>query len=154
MVTFDDRYAPIYITTWVGTTTLEGARWGTEKQAAVAAELVRRGRRMITISDATRVERPPPEVRKYFADSTNANTSAHGAVSISSYVVLTNPLVRGVMTAVGWMSEAARRVTTVATMRDALERALADLDAARLPRPVGLDPAGYEPPSAGLARSG
>lgn len=151
-VSFDDRYAPIYVTAWMGQTSLEAAKWGLELQGGGAREQLRRGGRMIAISDATHVERPTPEVRKYFAEHAEELARTTHGVLLSSYVVTANPLVRGVITAVGWMSETARGVKGVATMREAIERALRDLENAGIPRPSGLDPLSYQLPA--LAKIG
>lgn len=153
-VTFDDRYEPIFVTTWQGLTTIEAAKWGLEQQGLVAAELARRGRRMVAVSDATGVEGATPEVRRYFAQHADTLARTNGDTLLASYVVLANPLVRGVFTAVGWLSETARRVRTAATVSEALERALADLDAAGIPRPTRLDPATYRKPDDVRARVG
>ncbi len=142
-VAWDDRYAPIYIMRWTGPTSLAAAEWGLDHVTAAAAAENRRAGRGITISDATYVERPTPEVRKYLATRADAITRESKGVLFSSYLVIANPLVRGVSIAVGWLSENARGVKHVGTIEEAIAGALRDLDAARIPRPPGLDPRTY-----------
>lgn len=151
-VTFDDRYAPIYVLRWVGPTNHECAKWGIDLVAAAAAEQIRRGGKGITISDATYVERPAPDVRKYLAERADALTKETKGVLFSSYLVLANPLVRGVSIAVGWLSESARGVKHVGTIEQAIEGALKDLDRAGIARPAGLDARSYSLPR--VAKSG
>ncbi|MEZ4340370.1 MAG: hypothetical protein R3B82_27435 [Sandaracinaceae bacterium] len=144
-VTFDDRFVPIIVVVWEGQTTLEAAKWGMEQQQRVMSELTRRRERFILVSDASGAHRPSPEVRRFFATASEEQPVELRRHALSSYVVLSSGLMRGVMTAVGWLSEAARSVRSVATLREALERSLEDLDAAGVTRPEGLDPTSYDP---------
>jgi hypothetical protein len=147
VVIHDDRYAPIVITIWSGRANIEAARWHTELQEQDMQKAVAKGQKLISISDATKAERPGPEVRKFWADSLASTTPEQEAGTLSTYVVISSAVMRGVMTAIGWLSERARSIKSEPTLADAIRAALEDLDAAGIPRPAGLDPDGYTPPA-------
>lgn len=142
----DDRYLPLVISVWRGQANMETAQWHGGQHTEVVQELVGRGQKFVLINDASDAERPPPAVRKYFAEYAEAGSDEEEALGLATIVVLSSPVMRGALTAVGWVSERAARIDTAATMRAALERGLKALDAAGVPRPEGLDPANYTPP--------
>jgi len=147
-VTFDDRYAPVIITLFKGRADLDTARWTTEVQRQATLDAMANGHKIVNISDATHAERPPPQVRRYWADTLKKAGPKALDGTLSSYVVIANPLMRGVMTAIGWLAEEVRMVRSVPTLSEAIRRGLEDLDAAGVPRPEGLSPETYVPPSA------
>ncbi len=146
-VIVDDRYLPVLISVWSGQANMETARWFKAENQTQMEAIVARGQPYVMISDASNAERPQPAVRKYFAELSDDAVEGSEALSLGNYVVITNAVIRGALTAIGWISERAARMTSVASMQEAIERALADLDAAGVPRPPGLDPATYRPPA-------
>jgi hypothetical protein len=134
-VTFDDRYSPIIIMIWEGRSCIEAAQWGMSLQQEMTEKLVAAGQRFVSISDARKARRPEPSVRKYWADVLSKNTPESKAATLATYAVFDSALMRGVMTAIGWLSEEARSITTVATLGEAIEQGLAELDAAGIARP-------------------
>ena len=144
----DDRYAPVLISIWRGRSELENVKWHWAEHNAIIEEFVRRGQRFVLVSDASEAERPSPTVRKFFADSSDASPKEWADFTLANYVVFTSAVMRGTLTAISWVSERAARIKTAASVQEAIERALADLDAAGIPRPAGLDPANYRPPPA------
>ena len=147
VVIHDDRFAPIVITIWSGTASVEVARWHNELQREDVRKAVAKGQRLVSISDATKADRPGPEVRKFWADALAETTPEQEAGTLSTYVVISSAVMRGVMTAIGWLSERARSIKSVPTLADAIRAALEDLDAEGIPRPSGLDPDSYTPPA-------
>ena len=146
-VIIDDRYLPVLISVWIGQADMENARWYNAENRRVMQELVDRGQPYVMISDAAAAERPTPAVRKYFAELADDNVEGSEVLSLANYVVITSAVMRGALTAIGWISERAARINSVGSLQEAIERALMDLDAAGVPRPDGLDPVSYRPPS-------
>ena len=130
-----------------GKSGLDAAKWHNELQREELDALAAKGQKLISISDATQAERPSPEVRKYWAESLAETTPERDAATLATYVVINSAVMRGVMTAIGWLSERARAIKSVSSLSDAIRDALADLDAAGIPRPAGLDPDSYTPPA-------
>lgn len=146
IIYLDDRFFPVVISTWVGTANLENceafAAWHTEQlERAIAA-----GLHMVSISDSARAERPPPVVRRFFADWT-AKWDEEAGDRVTSIAVITNPLLRGAMTAIGWIRPEVQRVVTVPDVREALARAIEILEEHGQPAPAGLDPDTYVSPA-------
>jgi hypothetical protein len=116
----DDALPPILIITWIGPATLDlvdrFTRWADEQVATAK----RSKRPLIMVHDATAADRPGAEVRRAFAEQRVDPT-----VSTRTIVVLTNPLVRGAMTAIGWLVGESFDVVSTKTMADALTQAAA-----------------------------
>lgn len=133
----DDALSPFSIATWVGPATLQLIAkfhsWAEQQVAAAKRE----GKPVIMVNDGTAAGRPPADVRRAFAE-----LRLDPEVPIKSFVVVTNPLVRGAMTAIGWLIGDGFDVINCKTMSEALERA------ADLAGHLGLEP----PPAAELTR--
>lgn len=116
----DEALSPILVITWIGPATLELIAslkpWSDEHTARAK----RLARPVITVHDATAAERPSSEVRRAFAEQ-----KGDPEVTTRSYVVITNPLVRGAMTAIGWMVGESFDVVSCKTLADALTQAAA-----------------------------
>lgn len=114
----DDALAPILVATWVGPATLalvaKFHRW-TEEQTAVAK---REAKPVIMVNDGTAAGRPSADVRRAFAEH-----EFDPEVEFRSFVVVVNPLVRGAVTAIGWLVGDSFDVVICKTVADALEQA-------------------------------
>lgn len=91
-----------------------------------------------TIADARHGSRPPATVRTLFAKLSEAISEEHHARNGLSIVVHGNPLIRGALTAIQWMSRRALRMETADSMTTAIKRARAMLDTANIPVPENL----------------
>lgn len=116
-VFLDDDHLPILIVTWVGAATVANIKrfyaWGSERAATASAD----GKLLVMINDALDAGRPGPEARNAFAKHQMASD-----VVIASPVVITNPLVRGAMTAVGWLlGDRMKGVISCATLQEAFD---------------------------------
>lgn len=142
----DDFYAPVLMSHWYGVSDVPAverfARWHDAQieRARVA------GKKIVLVSDARFCGRPTAEVRKFFADWAAAQTAGQRETLLGILAVVPGAAVRGALTVIGWVSEDVRRVTPVATVPEAIEKALAMLDAAGIERPAKLDPATYASP--------
>lgn len=119
VLVLDDDRLPILIASWTGTATLKNVNrfydWVEERVARAKAT----GGKLALINDALEAERPGAEVRQAFA-----SRQIDAEVVISSPVVITSALVRGAMTAVGWLlGDRMKGVTSFATMGEALQSA-------------------------------
>jgi hypothetical protein len=146
-VVIDPRGWPIVIATWFG----EPTELLVDRYFAAHDVILDRARkareRIVLITDAFATERPSAKARKRITDLTAAQPSDVMALTVASYVVIENPMIRGVVTALSWVNPKMAESQNVATITIALERALASLDQAGIPRPKGLTPAGYRRPS-------
>jgi hypothetical protein len=119
-VFLDDDHLPILVVTWFGPATVTNVKrfyaWGTERVAKASAA----GNLLVMINDALDAGRPGPEARDAFARHQLATE-----VMIAAPVVITNPLVRGAMTAVGWLlGDRMKGVTPCATIEEAFDVAI------------------------------
>lgn len=134
----DDALPPILLVTWIGPATLvlidKFIRW-TDEQTTSAK---RAKRPLIMVHDATAAERPGAEVRRAFAEQ-----RMDSSIPIRTIVVLTNPLVRGAMTAIGWLIGDAFDVVSTKTLDEALTQAAAFARAQGLVPPSERELASY-----------
>ena len=144
-VVFDDQFWPFLFVTWRGTPDVATVDAYFDAQEAATVRARAEGVRLVVVSDALEAENPPAMVRKRIAERSNAlrYEDVHGA----SFVVLSNPLVRGALTAIQWWSSSPMALEYVASCEEAIERGLARLEALGAPRPVGLSAGRYRRPT-------
>lgn len=146
-VVIDPRGWPIIIATWFG----EPTELLVDRYFAAHAVLLDRARRsrerIVLITDAFATERPSAKARKRITDLTAEQPADVQTLTVASYVVIENPMIRGVVTALAWVNPKMAESENVASITIALERSLAALDAAGIPRPKGLTPSSYRRPA-------
>ncbi|AKF08434.1 hypothetical protein [Sandaracinus amylolyticus] len=146
-VVVDTRAWPVVIATWFG----EPTEALVERYFAVHGEVVDRARasrtRFVLITDTFATGAPSPKARKRIVDLTAAQAPDVAALTVRSFVVIESMLMRGVVTALAWVYPKMAESENVATITIALERAFAELDAARVARPVGMTPRDYRRPA-------
>lgn len=145
-VTFDDRFLPVLIVTFEGANTVEASEWFGARYVEVLERAHARSEKVVSISDASRAERPGPEVRRFYAEWMATIPQHLQDTTLGSIAVITNPLMRGAMTAIGWINEEVRNVESVASLEDGIRLALEKLDSVQAARPDGLQPAEYRAP--------
>jgi hypothetical protein len=146
----DHRSHPVFITTWHGAATVKLVdryfRWSDAMvAAAIAAE-----QRLIQVTDLSQARCPRGIVQKRMFE--HARHDLAGEVTLASFVVLDDPRLRGLITAVGWATRGTRRapeIVIVDSMAEAIEQSLVRLRSERIPAPPGLDPARYRAPRIG-----
>lgn len=134
----DARYMPIYITCWRGKPTVEAAKWHAEQVDELIAEVDAEYPRVLPIDCATLCDRPGADVRRYFAERLGNIPQRTIDAVIENYAVIPNAMLRGALTAIGWLNERAKAIKSVATFDAALTGAFATLDANGIQRPDGL----------------
>ena len=146
-VYLDHSHYPILISTWIGDPTVAICRTFSAWHVGFLQNACRSGQRIIAIADSTRTGQASSAVRHYFAEWTSSQTDELREANLMTLVVVPNPVVRGVLAAIGWVSSAARDITPVPTREMAIERALRLLDLHGIARPVTLSVSTYRPPA-------
>ncbi len=104
-----------------------------------------RGARYVMVFDAATVHRPSPAVRGRISKRVDALPPVWLELNISALMIIENPLVRGALTALSWITRAKLSVTYVASIPAAFAHARKDLARAGIQAPDSLD--GYQRPS-------
>lgn len=146
-VVIDDRSWPIVWATWFGEPTEALVDKYFDCHGSKILERARRERqRIVLLTDTFATERPAPKVRKRIVDRTAEQPADGKSLAMKSYIVVENPLMRGVITALSWIDPTMAESESVASPAIAIERALEALDAAGIPRPAGVTAAAYRRP--------
>lgn len=90
-------------------------------------ELLSRGTRLFSVTDATHAKALPASQRKILADWLQESEEATKSLVMGMAIVVSNPLVRGALTAVFWLRKPAVPTRLFATLPEALEHAMACL---------------------------
>jgi hypothetical protein len=138
-VVIDDRYLPTIVTTFYGEVTLEAATWhGTTHQAVVEAQS-RRKVRIVTITGSSHTRAPSAEVRRYWAQLTKNFPPHIKDATLAAFVVIKNPVLRGIMTALVWLNPELRTVEVYESVEVALRTARQRLEAANQAAPPDVE---------------
>lgn len=123
----DDSSWPIVYARFQGVASIDGYRKYEVWLEACCQRARSETTRIVVINDACGVERVDTEVRKHISDWTETHSKENDAFLACSIVVLESRLMRGVMTAIAWLSGSKMMdgVETVGTLDAAWERALA-----------------------------
>lgn len=141
LVAFDERYSPIFVTTFEGRLDLDSVVWHDDLSTKAIANATRAGRRSIHIVDARRVEVPNAQLRRYWATRIQQSTGTLETM-LGTFVVIDSPLLRGALTAIHWLCNEGRRIEYFSTLAAAV--AIADLRLAALGHaPTKLEASNY-----------
>jgi hypothetical protein len=148
-IALDSRYEPIVITTWYGSPTCalidEYFRWSDATTAAAMAS----EQRLVHVVDLRHARRPSALARKRGVEHMREDLFAE--VRLAS-IVVAEPVLGAVVRFDARMSQLRHAPSIVETIEAALELALLELRAARIPAPVGLTPRRYRAPALVSAR--
>lgn len=148
-VALDRRYDPALISTWCGRPSCELIdryfRWSDANAAAtMAAE-----QQLVHIVDLTNTKLPVAAARKRAIEHARHDLAAQ--ITLGTVVVLADPGLRWLVSAMHRMSTGGRATTKSLDLVDsidaAIEIALHRMWDARIPPPFGLDPGRYRPPT-------
>jgi hypothetical protein len=137
----DDSHFPFLVATWFGKPDEETIRYYFDWQGERLARARDQGVKVATIIDAIDAERPPSTIRKTLAECSEKILSEFDPYIVHSWVVVQSPLIRGVITALTWMTP--MRLSTAPVPRVALEDASRALLQAGIRVPSNLDPGLY-----------
>jgi hypothetical protein len=140
----DDSHGALYIATWFGAPNDRVVTRYFDWFDRTVGRHLRDKAPFVLITDALDTARPTPSARKLIAERTDA-MPAFGELNVGNYLVLSNPLVRGAITAMQWISRKPWTSVMVGTLQEALARGLGDLARAGARRP-SLDAERYQRP--------
>jgi hypothetical protein len=148
-VTVDEQYLPVLLTKWQGRLqpdiTRQYMEWMNEQLGLAKA----RGSVIVQVSEALQAERPDAVTRKLLAEMTDSQRENFPEVLLDpSFVVIDSPVLRGVITALGWITRGGLDVRTYATLPEAIRAAAARLAEAGHAAPPELDADAYRFPAA------
>jgi len=144
-VVIDDRFAPLLVSTFVGEVDLPLGQWYEETSYRLILREAARGRRVVNIHDASRSTKASPEMRKFWADMKKRTPPGVDTAVLANVIVITSAVMRGVITAVGWMNPEVAALKTFPSLDAALTDALRTL--AQAGTPVSLPAGGYQVPT-------
>lgn len=145
-VIIDDRYVPLLVSTFIGEVELAQGRWYERIVLEVIARSVSEGRRVANVHDAGQVTRTTAEMRQFWAEMSSRNGAMLESRTLANLVVVTSSLMRGVLTAVGWINPKVASLKLFPSLEAAVAEALKLLRHAGTP--VTLPPGGYRTPRA------
>jgi hypothetical protein len=146
-VVLDSRAWPVVITTWFGTPTEVLVDRYFDQHATVLERARKNSDRIVLISDTFATERPTATARKRIADRTSAHAKVAQSITLASFIVIENALIRGAVTALSWIIPSMDENELVDSIETAIDRGLAALDAAGIARPAGLRGRTYHRPA-------
>jgi hypothetical protein len=153
-VVMDYRYLPaVAIAIWSGTISskLIGDFCG---ELARLHEALGASQKYAIVMLATESCELPVAARFEAALQNDITRDSHKRNQVGSYLVVDNPLMRGAVIAIGWMSKTGLRSVLVNDLPQAFEEARKALQGAGVPWPVALHAANYIPPALPAPRTG
>jgi hypothetical protein len=123
-VELDRSGYPLVVSTWRGVTTLEEAEAFIDDLEALVREAQRRGDGLFLVADLRRVEGTPARVRQRFATFLDELGESWQSAFVATAVLFRSPLMRGVITAIGWLSPIVHAVRPAADLDEAREHFL------------------------------
>ncbi len=102
---------------------LEQGAWLEDLTLELARQEAGRGRNVICLYDTSHATRTRPEMRRFWSELSKRSGDEMRRLLLGTIVVITNPLMRGVMTAVAWLDPRVAQAEVRESMPRALERA-------------------------------
>ncbi len=149
-VIVDDRYLPLLVSTYVGEVEIQQGRWYERVVLEVIGRAASEGRRVASVHDTSRVTRTTAEMRQFWAEMSSRNAPTLESRTLANLMVVTSALMRGVLTAVGWMNPKVASLKLFPSLDAAVTEALRLLRDAGTP--VTLPAGGYRTPRGGSIR--
>lgn len=144
VVILDDRYAPLVISSFSGEIDLPLAHWFEATLREVVHREFNAGRKIVHIHDTSRITTTKPEMRKFWAEFAERNHGTLDLKTLGNPVVVTSALMRGVLTAIGWLNPRASVLEIFPSLDAALRESLRRLEG--VGTPVVLPLGGYSLP--------
>lgn len=142
------RHFPVLVVTWFGAPNPSivdrYAQWLERMGERADAE----GTKLVIVGDTTgMVGRPGPDVRRAMAAAIERVQLRHPGRVLGVTSIVAQPVMRAVFTMVLAITRQKLDIELVKNVPQALERTFALLDAAKIPRPEGLDATRYQRPA-------
>jgi hypothetical protein len=145
-IVVDDSAGGIVFATWFGEATISLVDQYYEWNEAVLERARRERTKFVLVTDTFGAARPSPAARKRIAERFARMPRDVGEITIASYIIIENALLRGVVTALAWMDPRLEGSVTVASVPLAIEGAIKSLTAAGVTPPANLTPESYKRP--------
>lgn len=129
----DARYAPLIVSCFVGDVDLAVGKWYEDNLAEVILGETAGGRRVVNVNDASRSIRTSPDMRKFWAEMSERNSEMMAERTLGNIIVVTNPLMRGVITAVSWLNPRVAKMQVLPSFERAVAEAVSRLSGAGYP---------------------
>lgn len=107
-VTIDTTRFPLLISDWVGAPSPGLVEQYYTAYVSLLNELAADGRRCVMLTTTEKAARPSADARERIAKLTDEHAALIQSIVVANAVVLTNPLIRGAMTAISWMNPTVR----------------------------------------------
>lgn len=139
----DPRFAPLYLTRWRGRLSASVVTALFEFSTEVAAVALAEGTRVAYVNEVDEIARPDAAVRRLISElSVELERSGKRAAMVGSWQVISNPVIRGFLKALGWVTNNAVDGRVAADWADGIAQATAALVAAGQALPP-IDAANY-----------
>jgi hypothetical protein len=122
IVAVTDRHLPLLLTTFRGELTLEAVQRHSDHVTELIEQQLARRSPIVYVVDARGLSMPSAMIRRYWADQVNKSSSTLAAL-LGTFIVVDNTFLRGALTAIAWMTDAAKSLEYSPSLDDAVERA-------------------------------
>ena len=144
-VHFDDTYSPIFFSISHGLLDLEAMEQWYNVRNPAYDHARRQGHKVVLVSDVGNLAPPDALMRKKIADMGEQEDEAYRDQILGQVFVMSNPVLRGIVTALQWISpNALVQTVTAATLTDARKQVERYYTRAELPMPPYPDDYEYE----------
>lgn len=144
----DEQHFPMVLQRWEGAVTVEIVRDHFDYSMPLLERARRENVAISVVLDATNTVRPTSIVRKSIAERADEIAAQWPELLRPSRVVIQSAPLRGVITALGWLSRGALQLASYPSRVSAIRAGIAHLESVGSPVPDALDPTTYEFPSA------
>lgn len=142
----DLRFAPLYLSRWRGRLSAEVITALFEFTTVVAKQAIAETGRVAYVNHVDTLERPDAEVRRLIGDlSVEFKQAGYAIMSVGSWQIIGNPLLRGVLRALGWVTNDTVDGRVASSWEEGIAQATAALAAAGQRAPV-IDGRAYQFP--------
>lgn len=128
-IIIDDRYSPLLVVSYFGELQLAQGQWFEQHMQRLIASS-RHRERLVTVHDASRSTKTSPEMRKFWAEMSARASANPSARTLADLLVITSAIMRGVITAVGWLNPEVAKMRVFPSLEAALTEATKLLTAA------------------------
>ena len=121
-VVVDDGHPPFLFVTWFDAADEVIVDGYFEEYCRVVDETHARGGKLVLVSDGLDASPPGAVIRRRIMAKSDAMPAYLSTVQVANFVVLANPLLRGALTAMSWLSKGQWASVYVGTLTEAIER--------------------------------
>ncbi|MBV1857618.1 MAG: hypothetical protein KUG77_04340 [Nannocystaceae bacterium] len=146
-ILLDEQHFPMILQRWNGAVTVEVVRDHFEYSVLLLERARREGVAISVVLDASEAARPTSIVRKFIADHADDIAAQWPELLRPTRVVIQSAPLRGVITALGWLSRGALQLASYPSRVSAIRAGITHLESLGSAAPEAFDPCTYEFPS-------